>query len=250
MEPLQPQPKRRHRLTLVIGVGVLVLALAAGIWAVSGGSVRSISVKGATFTSTDRILAAAAVDVGTVHDDIPFVEAIARVERLPHVKQAFLALSPTGTLTIRVEERRPLARVVSETGQAWVDADGLLMPVVRDAGIAVPTLRGFRTSLGDTLKSDAFQRTRAFLLAFHSREIAPLTLAELAWVPGTGITARTTDGQARLVFGTDAFPERLDAWEAFYAQIVPYKGIDRFRTVDLRYRDQIVTQENQPTTTR
>lgn len=241
-EPVVPEVKRNRR-WMALGVVLLLVSLVTGLTLTRGSEIRAVEVSGIDRTTEEQVLKAARIPTGVPLDSAGFVEAIRRVERLPYVRRASVQTRASGTVRIAVEERIPVARLVSESGRAMVDAEGVMMPVLAGRTENVPDLRGFRADVGDTLTSPLFRTALAFLQELPKHDLARLTLTEITADPQTGIVAHTTERRVKVLMGKEPFGERLTKWDAFYAQIVPVKGIQRFRLIDLRYRDQLITHE-------
>lgn len=241
--PVAPDTKRNRR-WMALGLLLLIVSLATGLTLTRGSEIRAVEVSGIERTTEEQVLRAARIPTGVPLDSAGFVDAITRVERLPYVKHASMQTRANGTVRIAVDERVPVARIVSESGRAMVDADGVMMPVLSGRTEPVPDLRGFRAAVGDTLTSPLFRTAMAFLQALPNHPMARLTLTDLTADPQTGIVAHTTERRVKVLLGREPFAERLAQWDAFYAQIVPVKGIQRFRQIDLRYRDQLITYES------
>lgn len=235
---------KKNRRWMALGIVLLIASVITGIVYTSGGTVKSIDVSELVFTQPDDVIKAARIELGTDIDSVGYLDAIARVEKLPYVKLASMRLRPNGALGIRIEERQPIARLVSDGAQAMVDADGAMMPVISGVNVDVPVLHGFRVQRGDTLKGAAFSITRDFLLAAASSQLAGITLNDVTYDPREGVVALSSESRVRVLFGKEGFEERLRHWEAFYGQVVPQKGIAHFKSVDLRYRGQIITKES------
>lgn len=235
---------KKNRRWMALGIVLLIISVITGVMYTSGGTVKSVEVSELVFTQADDVIQAARIELGTDIDSVGYLAAIARVEKLPYVKRASMRLSPNGQLSIRIEERQPIARLVSEGAQAMVDIDGAMMPVIAGVDVDVPVLHGFRVQRGDTLKSAAFGITRDFLLSAASSKLAGITLDEFTYDPREGVVARSTESRVKVLFGKEGFEERLRYWDAFYGQVVPQKGIATFTWVDLRYRGQIITKES------
>lgn len=235
---------KKNRRWMALGIVLLIASVITGIVYTSGGTVKSIDVSELVFTQPDDVINAARIELGTGIDSVGYLAAIARVEKLPYVKRASMRLRPNGALGIRIEERQPIARLVSDGAQAMVDVDGAMMPVISGVSLDVPVLHGFRVQRGDTLKGAGFAIARDFLLAAASSQLAGITLGETTYDPREGVVALSSESGVRVLFGKEGFEERLRHWEAFYGQVVPQKGIARFKSVDLRYRGQIITKES------
>lgn len=235
---------KKNRRWMALGIVLLLVSVITGVMYSRGGTVKTVDVSEMVFTKADDVLKAARIEPGTEIDSVGYLAAIARVETLPYVKRASMRLRPNGALGIQIEERQPIARLVSDGAQAMVDADGAMMPVISDVSVDVPVLHGFRVQRGDTLRGAAFTITRDFLLAAAAAPLAGITLKEYTYDPREGVVALSTESGVRVLFGKEGFEERLRHWEAFYGQVVPQKGIARFKSVDLRYRGQIITKES------
>jgi hypothetical protein len=238
-----PEAKKNRR-WMALGIVLLLVSVVTGLMYTRGGKVTAVDVSEMVYTQPEAVIGAAQIELGSEIDSVGYLDAIARVEKLPYVKRASMRLRPNGTLGIQVEERQPIARLVSDGVQAMVDADGVMMPLVEGATPDVPVLRGFRVQRGDTLKSDAFRIARDFLLAAAGSPLAGITLGETTYDPREGVVALSSESRVRVLFGKEGFEERLRHWDAFYGQVVPQKGIARFTSVDLRYRGQIITKES------
>jgi cell division protein FtsQ len=52
-------------------------------------------------------------------------------------------------------------------------------------------------------------------------------------------------GRTRILFGApDRIAEKFENIKAFYSEVVAETGWDRYETIDLRYRDQIICKQN------
>ncbi len=236
-------PKKNRR-WMALGIVLLLVSVITGIMFTSESTVKNVAVTDTKFTKSEDILKAARIETGISADSVGYIKAIERVEKLPYVKTAFMQMRPNGTLGIRIEERVPIAKIVFDGAQAYVDADGVIMPVISGIDVNVPVLHGFQVQRGDTLKSAAFGITRDFLLALSAHRFASITLSELTYDARDGVVALSSESRVKILFGKEGFEERLRHWEAFYGQVVPQKGIARFKSVDLRYRGQIITKES------
>ena len=244
-EPRNSAPGRGFRLRYLL----LVLAAGAGItvwsWYASRMTdITRVQVSQNYFTEESTIIAQAAIATGTPADSLNYVDIIRQVERLPYVREAELVPIPPSTILIRVTERRPIGLIKQGNLARYVDRDGVILPVVDGKAIEVPLLYGLALPVGrDSLTSPSFRAMGQFLEMLDRNDMAKITISDVAWVTGTGIVAATGDYGTRLIFGTEDYDEKLRAWQAFYAQIVPKAGLEPFTRIDFRYRGQIVTEK-------
>lgn len=222
---------------------VLGLAVVGGLYWSSTMTVTNVQFEGNHFVSTED-LEMIEVPTGMNPDSMNFADIRNRFERIPYVKHADISVQPSGNLMIRITERKPIAQLADGTKKMYVDKDGLRLPMILGKTVDVPILYGFRaTPLNDTLKSEAFKATSDFLVSIRNNPVSDATISEVAWTKKDGIVALTNQNGVKLIFGKGNFANRLRNWEAFYGKIIKQKGIEKMRSVDLRFEGQIVTRE-------
>ena len=222
--------------------------------------VTDISVSGNRMSEPADILHASGVDAGLRADSIAYLEVIERVETLPWVASAYVSLSQSGRLRIRVEEEEPIALLVNEGRSALVTASGIQLPVMLGKAVDVPILHGFSVSRAaadasgsdrsrgtiaapDTLKSPLFDTARDFLLEVGKYPGLYAMISEMMVTESDGVVALSNENTVRLTFGHEDFDERIRKWQAFQSQVISGKGIAHVRSLDFRYRGQVVALE-------
>ncbi|TNE74483.1 FtsQ-type POTRA domain-containing protein [bacterium] len=243
-EKSEKQPKRKRRgLYTLIGVLVLIIGFSIGYARFKSSNTSRILVEGNYYTSNEDILKKASIPSDVSPDSVDLYAVINRIEQLPFIKRADIAIIPPSQLKITIEERKPIALLLQGTAKALVDEDGLVMPQLHDKTPHVPLLYGFPVNrVNDTLKTKAFKQTARFLSALQNHPVGNATVSEVAWSDKDGVVAMSTENGVKLIFGTEDPAETLESWEAFYAQIVPKVGIDNLAEVDLRYKGQVITR--------
>lgn len=249
-----PSPVEAVRTAISIGPAlkismVLILLIGAAVFFAqsyqSGQTIREVTVTGNFFTDPGEIIQAASLPMGISPDSISFLNAIQQVETLAYVHHASMRVQSGGTVLVNVQERKPLGMFVSGNRRAYVDADGVIMPVRPGKAVDVPLVYGIGWGAAqDTLQSAPFNLVRDFLQAARNEPLALATLSEIVWTQEEGIVALSHENGIRLVFGNDRFGEALANWELFYRSVVSARGPESFNQVDLRYRGQIVTRES------
>ena len=241
------EPQKNSNAWPWIAGAILVLGLAvmAGLYWDSTMKVQSVQFEGNHFVSTQD-LQLVEVPTGMNPDSMNFGEIRNRFEKLPYVKQADISVSPNGTINIRITERQPAALLIDNKKKIYVDDEGIKLPIVPKKTVDVPILYGFRaTPMQDTLQSKAFKTVSRFLTAVRSNNVADATISEIAWSSSNeGIVALTNQNGVKLIFGKGNIDTRLRNWEAFYGKVIKQKGIEKMRSIDLRFEGQIVTREN------
>ncbi len=246
--PRRPRPGRRARLRRLLGVALMTVAITAagGValhWALTTQrfAVASVEVRGVSRVPPDQILAVAAIPRGTNIFRLDTMGVIGRVESLPEVRRADVVRELPNRVVISVEERRPFT-LVHGGRLHWMDEEGRLlgaspeavappMPVI--SGLSADELASMRTAPGPKARA-AVGVIRALLRTGNG---LTAEISEIDMSRREGPVLYTVDGvEVRL--GTEDWDERLARLEGVLAQIVTQD----VRTVDLRFRDQVVFQ--------
>ena len=246
--PKRPRPGRRARLRRLfhIALTVAVVAAAGGAaihWVLTTQrfAVASVEVRGVSRVPPDQILAVAAIPRGTNIFKLDTMGVTGRVESLPEVRRADVIRELPNRVVISVEERRPFT-LVHGGRLHWMDEEGRLlgaspeavappMPVI--SGLSPDELASMRTAPAPKARA-AIGVIRALLRTGNG---LAAEISEIDMSRREGPVLYTVDGvEVRL--GTEDWDERLARLEGVLSQI----ATQDVRTVDLRFRDQVVFQ--------
>jgi cell division protein FtsQ len=239
---------RLRRLVRLVPIAALVALapLGAGFgahWLVTTPrfAVGSVDVRGAARVPSEQILAAAAIQPGTSLFRLDPTGVAGRVAALPEIRRADVVREFPNRVVISVEERRPFTLV--HAGRLhWLDEEGRLLgassqavvpqvPVV--SGLSEEELASLRAAPGPKALA-AIALIRALL---RSGSALSAEISEIDMSRADGPVLYTVDGvQVRL--GTEDWEERLARLEGVLTQV----ATQDVRTVDLRFRDQVVLQ--------
>lgn len=230
---------------LLAAVLLIAGSVYGAIYLAGNATVQRVSVSGAMMTDAEAIILASQIESGIPADSVHALRVIEEVEKLPYIRSAEVHISTLGNLHIAVQERKPVGILVQGDAMMLIDAEGIKMQIPSHYVPDLPLIYGFNVNpAADTLNSDSFKKTAAFLTALKQREVAMLTLSEVGWHGEDGVIALSRENGVRLVFGEDEFTSRLKKWEEFYRQVVPQRGMAAFTRLDFRFRDQIVARES------
>ena len=195
------------------------------------------------------------------------LEVEAFVRRRGFVKTVRAYTSMDGMLNIELTQRKPVLRVNSVNGyDFYVTDDNYILPTQRYYSVYVPVVTGmivppfgpdFVGSLDDWSKKGEKKVSEnylflaklinfvkfvgyddfwnAFIVQIRVNGTDPQTEDE----PQVEIVPRAGD-QVIALGGIDAYEQKLDKLMSFYRKAVLYEGWDRYRYVNLKYKDQIV----------
>ncbi len=163
-----------------------------------------------------------------------------------HIRDAELYGDLKGNLVVRVELRRPIARVVQDDApDAYIAEDGVVMGISDKFSSRVMILSGKGmkpfVEAGDLTKVEEGQKLMdmmAYILEdpFWTAQVAQMDLnseGEISIYPQ--VTGQVVE------FGTpDRYEDKLRRLMVFYKEILPQKGWNRYEKVNLTYEGQII----------
>lgn len=223
------------------------LAVIAGFYMEQNTRITDIDFTGNTFTDEQNLLSV--IDpvspVGELADSVNYHVLFRTLQSLPYVENVNVSMNFSGRLTFRIFEHEPMGLLVDGSKRSYVGKGGLILPLIQGKATDVPLVYGFSViSAGDSLKSDSWNRMEQFLSEAKNNRIGWVTLSEIAWNSREGVVALSHENGVKLIFGHENYRERISHWELFYTGVVAKEGIQAFRQIDLRFRNQIVTQQS------
>lgn len=223
---------------------MLGLAVVAGYHFDQNTTVTAVEFTGHTYTTTPDLQESIDSPLGLRADSVDYNSLYNSLYALPWVKDVSVRMTFRGVLTVEVTEREPIGLLAGVSGKQFFDEDGVLLNADLGNTVDVPLVYGFTPAApGDTITADGFEEVRNLLVAAKDEPFAWSTISEVAWSSSEGVVALSSDNGVKLLFGRYRFDEKVTYWKEFNRTVVAKKGIDSFRLVDLRFRNQIVTDE-------
>lgn len=225
--------------TLIAGLAVI-----AGIYFEQNTRITGIEFNGQYYTDEQELVEKIESPVGILADSVNYTKLFSELNTLPYVKDLRVNMTMRGKLSFTVIEHQPIALLVNNSDRSYVAKGGVKLPIIPERAPDVPLVYGFPALFSsDTLKTDAWKEVEEFLTTAKQSNITWNTISEVAWNEYEGVVALSHENGVRLVFGRELYANRLKQWEIFYSEVVSRKGISAFRSIDLRYRNQIVAHE-------
>lgn len=240
----------RVRVARVAALAMVVAALvgvaaAAGWWLLTSPhfAVRDVEVRGAHLVTAERVLAAAQIPAGRSVFLLDPRRIARQVETLPEVDHAEVIRELPNRVTVVVEERKPFTLV--HAGRLhWIDERGHVLG--REAQAVTPpapVISGLTEaellSLGPAPNGKARDAIRLIRALLRTGSSLAGEISEIDMGARDGPVLYTVSGvEVRL--GGEEWDERLARLEGLLTQPAALDG--NIRTVDLRFRDQVVLQ--------
>lgn len=238
----------RRALALLALAAVAALGVVGWRWQASL-PVRAIDVHGNVHADSTALLDLAAVPDSAMLFSVDPEILADRIRRHPWVAEAGVTRWMTGTLSIGVTERVPVALVLDGAGRPsyFFDAAGFMMPLAAGAAYDVPLLQG---RFGPYQPTQPTEDSAVLGLLAALAAVPPATDALISSVERgadgtfTLVTAPTPGGAAvPVALGRGGFDEKLARLQAFWDQAVLTRPDTPVRRIDLRFDGQIVTSE-------
>lgn len=182
---------------------------------------------------------------------------LARIEGLLRKKSVIMKseawMTDDGTLHVSIAQRAPVLRFKDGDYGFYVDREGYVFPLHKSYTADVPVIEGrlpFRPAAGydGEAASEKDRLWIAEMLEFNRRIEDSRTWRKLVrriMILDDGDIALTTakGGELFILGGTGQLKEKFSKIEKYYSYIAPQKGENHYKTVNLKYKGQIICRE-------
>ncbi len=245
---------RRRILRRIIlgGMTLTIIAIAFMAWSWQQNlPLKRIVVSGTVHADSAEVVRFAALESDSIGLFSVERDVLAdRVRRTPWVRDAVIRRRPSGTVSIRVEEREPTVLAVLPDGRPgyYLDAEGYAMPLVPGAVYDVPLLRG---RIPDQVATQPIRNAAVLelLRVLSEADLETNALISEVTLDAIGhVVLRTSpvgeQGSVPVRLGVGGYAEKLSRLHAFWHQAILTRPELNFKSVDLRFDGQIVTHED------
>lgn len=235
-------------LLVSVGIGVyLILALAFTSEQMDGQRVSSIEVRVkdarvVDFVDHDMVVQAlVSQSIRITNEPIDSInksQVRDIVQNIPYVRQAEVYFTPDGIFHIQVSQRIPLMRIRAGSDDYYVDEDTVAFPVSPRYSHPVPVFTGRISDglIGGALMPMALYFSQNTFWAALIDQVQVWSPSEIELVPKVG--------RHRIYLGDASDLDwKLTKLKALYEHALPVVGWDHYRSIDLRYSNQVVCQK-------
>jgi cell division protein FtsQ len=186
--------------------------------------------------------------VGASLSKLNFKEIEKRVKVSPYIDDAQLYSDLRGNLTVKVELRRPIARMVRNDGpDGYIAEDGTIMPVSDRFTSRVILLSGpFVRQLlrqGNMNESQEGKQLMTMLNIINEDEFWKAQITELDVDGNSRVSLVPQVGDEKIEFGRpEDFDTKFKKLKIFYKEILPRVGWNKYQRVNLEFAGQIVAE--------
>ncbi|MFA6278041.1 MAG: cell division protein FtsQ [Pedobacter sp.] len=167
----------------------------------------------------------------------------------PYIAFAKIYADMNGVINIEVKQRQPVLRILNAGGQDYyIDSDGLKMPMSPNftANVLVATgniLEGFGGKV-DTLFTPLASDLYKAALFIKKDTLWDAQIEQMYVNEKSDIELIPRVGNQRIILGNaDSLETKMNNLLAFYKQAMPLVGWNAYKTINLKYINQIVCEK-------
>lgn len=152
----------------------------------------------------------------------------------PYVEKASLFITIDGTLNTHIQQRQPIARVITNKETYYLDSQGVKVPLSENYSARVPLITGVEKDkdfveimqlLHKIVGDDFFKKEIIGIHMDRSKELL--------------LTVRS--GNYKIAFGRlDEINQKLKKLKAFYSKALLDSTIYKYKTINIKYHNQVV----------
>lgn len=168
----------------------------------------------------------------------------------PYIAFATVYADMDGIIHIEVQQRQPILRIINSNDQDYyIDRNGLKMPVSGNftANVLVANGRIMEHFTGkvDTLITKLAADLYKTALYIKSDSVWDAQIEQLFVNDKSDIELVPRVGIQRIILGSaDSLEIKMNNLLAFYKQAMPKVGWDTYKTINIKYTNQIVCEKN------
>ena len=188
--------------------------------------------------------------IGTVLDSIDLVKLEELIDRKSAVLKSQAYTTKDSTLHINITQRKPLVRFQRGSSGFYADEDGYVFPLqstyaphiqIVDGNIPVKVAPGHKGEI-ENPKSRKWLLDMIDMVQFiESDKDWKRIIVQIHVNEDGDIVLVPREGGEKFIFGyPEHLEEKFDKFRKYYTAIVPTAGSETYKTVDLRYKGQII----------
>lgn len=171
------------------------------------------------------------------------------LQAIPYVKTAEVFIDATQKLNIRIKERMPILRVIGNDGSSYyLDEDARRMPLVANFSPRIMVATG-EIKTASTKNDSSLDAMKDLIGLAQDLKKDPFmdALVDQIYVDSIGDYILIPKlGSQRIVLGNRTDVEKkFKKLSLFYKEGLSREGWQKYRTINLKYRDQVVCQLNE-----
>ena len=152
----------------------------------------------------------------------------------PHIKNVILYMTIDGKLIASIEQRQPIARIMTTQASYYIDSELVKLPLSENHSARVPLITGIQSD--KDLKKFKYLLARIVEDDFLQKEIVGIHLNS-----NMECMMMVRSGNYKIEFGkltkTD---HKIKKLKAFYNKVFLDSTIHKYKTINIKYHNQVV----------
>ncbi len=176
-----------------------------------------------------------------------------KLQSNPYIGFAKVYVDMDGVLHIEVKQRQPIVRILNENGQDfYIDNDGLKMPISSNFTANVLVATGYISevfgSRVDTLHTQLARDLYKTAQYIKKDTLWDSQIEQIVVDQKNDITLIPRVGNQRIILGNaDSLEKKMKNLLLFYKKAMPQVGWDTYKTINIKYTNQIVCEKRDST---
>ena len=188
--------------------------------------------------------------VGQPLDSIDLTKVEAAVDSRSAVLKSEAFVTRDSILNITVTQRKPVVRFQKSDGGFYADAEGFIFPLqssysshvqIIDGAIPLAANSGYKGDIEDPEERAWFKSVMNVVNFMEGNKTWKGKIVQIHVDKKGELTLVPREGNEVFLFGQPhSVPEKFSKMEKYYTTIIPEKGAKKYKTVDVRFENQIV----------
>ena len=182
---------------------------------------------------------------------------LTRIEDIVDGRSAVLKsqayVTKDGVMHVEVTQRKPVVRFQKKDGGFYADSEGYIFPLQRsfsshvhivDGNIPLAANSGYKGSISDPAEMKWFKEIMAVVNYIEDSRTWKHKIVQISVSEGGDLILVPREGNEIFIFGKPQdISEKFDKMGRYYTHIIPEKGQDHYKTIDLKYKGQIICRK-------
>lgn len=188
--------------------------------------------------------------IGEPLDSIDLTKIEHIVDSRSAVRKSQAYVTRDSLLNVKVTQRRPVVRFQKKDGGFYADAEGYIFPLqntyashvqIVDGNIPLAANSGYKGDIEDPQEREWFLKVMNVINHMEGSKVWRGKIVQISVDDKGELILIPREGNERFLFGQPhSLEDKFRKMEKYYTTIIPEKGADRYRTVDVRFEGQIV----------
>jgi cell division protein FtsQ len=183
---------------------------------------------------------------GTPVDNFNLKAIEAAIEKDVWVDNAELFFDRNSMLQVNVNEREPVARVFTKSGNTfYIDSSVTMLPLSDKFSARLPVFTGFTTDAKVLLPADSalLFDIKKISIAIQKDNFLMAMIDQVDITPERNFEMTPKIGDQQIIFGDASdIDQKFNKLKLFYKDVITRSGWSHYSTINLQYKDEIVAK--------